>query len=398
MKQVKLSGNARTQPKGHDFYGWGKRCSAIATMSTNLEVETGHVGHFLRPHDPTPRHAARASSSSSLLKWAAIASLMLTIRVLTAACPFADASRRKHLLRHIKMKWWDFCPANYCPEKMGPGDTRISICREGKGEIDFGSMGIDWKRQSGDGRAEFYKHGGNGQLAAESNHDLAKGTSFIDIGSYTGESVRRFADNNPQADVFTYEPTQQYFEILKKNTKPYKNIHAFNVGIGPDRASLCFKLLGDATQVVPPLLLSSSQGAAHQHGDHGEDVKITCDEAHGVKPGKILPAEEVFANFIKEGRTIDAIQINCEGCEYIVLQALMALSKVELPSSAERRTGMNAIELISRVDVQFHAVGSFRERYCEVFLEMSRHFDIKFNYDIVWTTFVRKRGRSSSQA
>lgn len=265
-------------------------------------------------------------------------------------------------------KWWDFCPANNCPEKRRSGDTRIYPCTSKK---DLATMGIDWDAQSGDGREQFYKYGGNGQLATGGKHDLAKGAALIDIGSYTGETLKGFAKNNPQVDVFTYEPTQQYFNILEKNMKPYKNVHAFNVGIGPNSVTLCFKLMGDATEVVPPL---SSDGAV-----------VKCDEAHGVKPGKILPAEEVFSNFIKEGRTIDAIQINCEGCEYIVLPVLMALSKVTLPSSNRK-----AIDLISRVDVQFHAVGLFREKYCEVFLEMSRHFDIKSNYDIVWTTFLRK--------
>jgi len=245
-------------------------------------------------------------------------------------------------------RWWDYCPAGYCPEKKKAGDTRIVSCASILERPE--NMTVDWTQQSPDGLHEFHAHGSDGQRMSRATH--LNNSLFIDIGSYTGEDLKVFAANNPQAKIAAYEPVKQYFQVLSDNMKGFHNVAVHNVGIGPSRSTLCLRLQGDATIAVQPK----------------EDG--LCNE--GQEAGQILSPDEVFKNMT----AIDVVQLNCEGCEYIVLPAIYNSPAV--------------LALINIVEVQFHVASLFKQNYCHVFQAMSQHFEVEYNYDIVWTRFRRK--------
>ena len=63
---------------------------------------------------------------------------------------------------------------------------------------------------------------------------------IFDIGGNIGITSIYLASLFPEALIYTFEPLQENFEILKKNTIQFKNIEVFNFGLGAKNGS--FKL------------------------------------------------------------------------------------------------------------------------------------------------------------
>ena len=55
---------------------------------------------------------------------------------------------------------------------------------------------------------------------------------IFDIGGNIGITSIYLASLFPDAKIYTFEPLSENFEILQKNIKNYKNIRAFNYGLG----------------------------------------------------------------------------------------------------------------------------------------------------------------------
>ena len=54
---------------------------------------------------------------------------------------------------------------------------------------------------------------------------------IIDAGAYTGVSTVYFHHKYPEAKIIAIEPEKSNFELLVRNTKPYKRIFCVNAGI-----------------------------------------------------------------------------------------------------------------------------------------------------------------------
>ena len=75
-------------------------------------------------------------------------------------------------------------------------------------------------------------------------------------------------------------------------------------------------------------------------------------------------------------------QVNCEGCEYFVLPALVA-------------AGEEVMDSVREVEVQFHHGQERRADFCRVIHSISQHYDVVYHYDFVWTR-LRRRGWQSA--
>lgn len=72
------------------------------------------------------------------------------------------------------------------------------------------------------------------------NIDIDSG-NIIDIGAQIGSFSVMVADKFPKCQIYSYEMLKENFDLLKINTKKYKNIKIFNAAvIGDNRASSMF--------------------------------------------------------------------------------------------------------------------------------------------------------------
>lgn len=139
--------------------------------------------------------------------------------------------------------------------------------------------------------------------------DIANPTIILDIGANIGITAIWMASKFPSAKIFCFEPMQDNFNILKKNIEPYKNIAAYNFGLGATT---------NYVDIYANEEIENMGGfSLHQLDNDGENF--------GTE-GSVYAKIEIrnAADFISELNitTIDIIKIDTEGSEYDILTSI----------------------------------------------------------------------------
>jgi len=182
-------------------------------------------------------------------------------------------------------------------------------------------------------------------------HELNPEAVMVDIGGFTGDQLKVFYDRY-HPFVYVFEPIKKYYDVLVDKFSPSKGkVVAFNYGIAQQNTSVFFVEEGDRSRFVP------------QHQDGAQEVQLRT-------------FDEVFYSRIasQHGGMIDLLHINCEGCEYDVLDYII---------SAGWHTRMKNIL------VQFHNYGDSCGheavyRRCRLRSLLADTHTEDFNYPFVW--------------
>lgn len=174
------------------------------------------------------------------------------------------------------------------------------------------------------------------------NHPLTSNSYVWEIGGYTGGWAIRISDKyNCHIDVF--EPIKDNFAALKENTRKHPKIKCYNVGVGDKNGTGVFFKHKNSSSLYFFMDIQKPEK---------EVVKIT-----GVDD-------------LINGRTVDLVDINAEGMEYIILEALLK---------------SNNISRIKRLQIQFHPwVPNAKERRDEIRKQLSQTHSEVYCYDWVW--------------
>lgn len=115
---------------------------------------------------------------------------------------------------------------------------------------------------------------------------------IVDVGANIGIASMHFA--GVAKKVYALEPNPNIFKVLKKNTKGYKNIECFNVGLSYENATRPF--------------YPSKKGEEPQ-------------SIFGGPEGGILVSFVTITDFMKDNKIkhIDAMKMDVEGAEYVIL-------------------------------------------------------------------------------
>ena len=134
--------------------------------------------------------------------------------------------------------------------------------------------------------------------------DILNPKVIFDIGGNIGITSIYLASIFPDATIYTFEPLPDNFEILKKNIQKYKNIEAFNIGLGSKNGTFKVYLTND----------SENFGGFSFYTDtdtYSSDTFISCE---------VENVNEVIEKL--QIKTIDLIKIDTEGSEYDILMAI----------------------------------------------------------------------------
>jgi len=127
--------------------------------------------------------------------------------------------------------------------------------------------------------------------------------AIVDVGGNIGEDVGGFLGKHENATVFTFEPTPHFFSILQQKYGTNPRVNITNTGAS-DKS-------GDAEFVMEGLHGEGTTGL--DHTVQGEGVKVQLQDIDDIL-GKVTR---------KVGFVPDAVNINCEGCEYAVMQRII---------------------------------------------------------------------------
>jgi FkbM family methyltransferase len=116
---------------------------------------------------------------------------------------------------------------------------------------------------------------------------------IIDAGAYTGVSAVYFHQKYPEAKIIAVEPEKSNFDLLVRNTKPYKNIFCVNAGV-----------YGEDVPLVIPDRTAEKYAFRVEPGSSGE---------------KSLPGYTIETLMKKfQLPHIDILKMDIEGAEYSV--------------------------------------------------------------------------------
>jgi FkbM family methyltransferase len=140
---------------------------------------------------------------------------------------------------------------------------------------------------------------------------------IFDIGGNIGITSIYLAKLFPDSLIYSFEPMPENFEILQKNISHYKNIRAFNFGLGSKNGSFKVYLSSDPENYGGISFYPDAYG--NQKGSYSSCVVKNVNE--------IIKDLEI--------EKIDLIKIDTEGAEYDILSTL----KVDILRGASWITG-----------------------------------------------------------
>jgi FkbM family methyltransferase len=132
---------------------------------------------------------------------------------------------------------------------------------------------------------------------------------IVDIGANIGITALWLADRYPEAQVYCFEPMQDNFELLQKNTDGVKNINIFNFGLGEKNEEM------DVFSNID----SNNRGGFSIY-QRPNDPDNAGTEGQSVGKIKIRNAADAFQELgIKK---IDLVKIDTEGAEYDIMKVI----------------------------------------------------------------------------
>lgn len=129
-----------------------------------------------------------------------------------------------------------------------------------------------------------------------------KANVIVDIGGNVGDDVSFFVTKHPKARIFTFEPIPKLFKQLQARFSNSTNVIAQNFGVSDADAQREFVLEGP----------SGIGTTGTDHNVHGDHVQV-----------QLRDVNQVLSWVQKEtGQVPDLLSMNCEGCEYSVMQRM----------------------------------------------------------------------------
>lgn len=212
-------------------------------------------------------------------------------------------------------------------------------------------------------RADFAKNGHNEQrllfspdkwLTADSN------ALVVDVGSYTGVDLdgfaRRVATLGANVTVHTYEPVPSTRRLLLERLAALARvprapaIHVHPFGLSDRDASMCVAGQGDAASL-------RATGANPRRG--------------WCPPPERTRVADAWTALRRLGRTVDLMQVNCEGCELAVMRRLVSQPDVA--------------RVVRGFEIQFHANAVSVRDYCALERALERlGYGLVYRYPFVW--------------
>ena len=187
----------------------------------------------------------------------------------------------------------------------------------------------------------------------DDKHYINKDSIIMEIGGYTGGDARKYLKLGP-GRYFVFEPVAEFFEVLRHKLEHEQVVRVLPYGLGGAdyRANVS----------IP-----------HRRGGGGGGSTSTF-RVKGARTVEIQirNATAVFHELGLTSSMIDLIQINCEGCEYEVLEAFLFAG---------------LLPRFRNIQVQFHYLSSIPNmemRYCLVAQALSSTHRLTHRRSFVW--------------
>ena len=190
-----------------------------------------------------------------------------------------------------------------------------------------------------------------------------------------------------------FEPSPTYFQMLKDSLAGAPGFILHNYGLGSKTRRALLRLSGTASRIV-----NMTQTGADLEDDLEDDLDEGGDP-EGTETVWIRSAAEAIPEVLAEDRTgfVELLHVNCEGCEYDVVQGLsqtgqlFRVGQIQLATHLLEYTGpasdfQEALSLSLQISVK---------RYCEMHQTLSLTHDRSWGLPWVWERWTRRDVRKA---
>ncbi|XP_046367479.2 uncharacterized protein LOC124142831 isoform X3 [Haliotis rufescens] len=191
----------------------------------------------------------------------------------------------------------------------------------------------------------------------DSHSYLTADSRVLEVGGYTGvDAAKLIKKYNPH--YLALEPVPRYYTILEQRYNNNPKYKLFKFGLGKENKTLLLNIDNDATSLFR---------AKHASNKTKEEVAYI----HEIKG--FFKSVDVYTN------PIDLITINCEGCEYELLELLIS---------------SEIVTYLKNIQFQFHldlpGIANQECRYCQIMTLLSRTHRPTFQYSYIWQSWRLK--------
>jgi FkbM family methyltransferase len=141
--------------------------------------------------------------------------------------------------------------------------------------------------------------------------NLSKIKNVMDIGANIGQFSFTLKSLYPKIYIYSFEPNKEIYPILIKNLSNFRNLKAYNFGLGNKTETVTFYFSPTA----------SAEGSIYQENMHQNYVRKDVKKTK-VKIIKLTPKIMKKLNIPKK---IDLVKIDVEGAEMDVLKSLKSI-------------------------------------------------------------------------
>lgn len=160
---------------------------------------------------------------------------------------------------------------------------------------------------------------------------------IADVGANIGVASVWLANRYPNAQIFSYEPVPENYQLLKRNTSEYPTVHVFGYGLAEKNG---------------PLTLFHSDCPDNFGGFSA--YEIGSDTAQTI----VCEMQGVAATFDRIG-PVDFLKIDCEGAEWEIITSLKTQQLQDLRWITGEMHGVQDLALLQFLEGQgFHVAMS----------------------------------------
>ncbi|XP_060063894.1 uncharacterized protein LOC132544329 [Ylistrum balloti] len=205
---------------------------------------------------------------------------------------------------------------------------------------------------------ELFWYGDNQYVRHHHHKYLTNQSLVIDVGGNVGEDAEYFIQHYNPKNYVILEPLKLLYRNLVKKFTLRHNIVTYNVGLGKKNEVFMLSIEGHDGDATSPFLAKTAEG--------------TCSL-------KVVNTT-VFLTKLGVGcYDVDLLTLNCEGCEYDVLESLLATSLINNFKHIQFATHVKLQYLVNPV-----------KRYCDIQELLQRTHRLSYSYKFNWETWTRK--------
>ena len=194
----------------------------------------------------------------------------------------------------------------------------------------------------------------NMQIRHTHHSYLTEDAVVVEVGGNIGEDTHEFVRlYNPR--LITLEPIEELANRLKRKFQNNNKVTILNLG------------LGEKTEVI--FVKLEARGVATSK----------FSNAVGDLPLLLVNATEFFLQIGIDIFEVDLLSVNCEGCEYEVLEAIISSSLVSRFKNIQFATHTTLPGIRRPI-----------ERYCKIQELLGRSHELTYQYRFIWESWRRK--------